>query len=207
MNPNTNQNPNINSSTGINQNSPHIDISLPGQDRDTFPPHAFTSGQGETKNKHVPILAIIVVTVIAFAGTTGVATYMVMKNMNSNSIFANTDTPDESDVNIVEAVQTTGNESEEDVLRQLDEKVSSSSSDPSDYFDNLMTKIAFLFDFEEYDSVKTTLDGISTEGLSNFQLFQVYTSYARYYSIIEDNSSAAQYEALAAEAESKYFAE
>ena len=182
--------PNTNNNSFINPNSP------------------LTSSGKEKKKFALPSFFFpVVIAVILSSGLSVTVTYLIMKDNSGSSIFSNEEIPEESDVNIKSVIGTTGNESKEDVLKQLDEKISSSSSDASENFDDKMTKIAFLFDFEKYDEVKSALDGISLDNLSNYQLFQVYNSYARYYNLVGDSASAEDYKARAKDAEEKYIVE
>ena len=170
-------------------------------------PAPFSSGVEKKKLNLPSFLLPVIITAVLTAGVSVGITYLIMKKANEPSIFSKEETPEASDVNVTSVIGTTGNESEEDVLRQLDEKISSSSSDAAENFDDKMTKIAFLFDFEKYDDAIAMLDKISLDGLSNFQLFQVYNNYSRYYTLAGDSDSAAEYKSLAADAEAKYIVE
>ncbi len=171
------------------------------------PASAISSGAGKAPRKISPLVLPLSITVLLTACISVGITYFIMKRNSEPSIFSTEETPEPSDVNIISVTGTTGNESEEEVIRQLDEKIASSSSDAKENFDDKMTKIAFLFDFEDYDGVKSSLDKISLDGLSNFQLFQVYNSYARYYKLIGDSASASDYEKKATAAQEKYITE
>ena len=170
------------------------------------PTAPISSGSGKSSRFSFSILPLIIVAVLS-AGISAGITYFIMKRNSEPSIFSTEEIPESSDVNIVSVVGTTGNETEEEVFAQIDQKIASSTSDADENFDDIMTKVAFLFDFEKYDEVKTTLDGISLDGLSNFQLYQVYNSYARYYNLVGDSASAKSYESRAADAKAKYIVE
>ena len=173
----------------------------------TAPTAPISSASGKTSRGVSPLVLPIVISVILSSGISAGITYYIMKKKSEPSIFSDEDFPEPDDVNIISVVGTTGNEAEEDVIRQLDEKISNSSSNADENFDDKMTKIAFLFDFENYDSVKSSLDAISLDDLSNFQLYQVYNSYARYYNLVGDSASASDYEKKAASAQEKYISE
>ncbi len=162
------------------------------------------SGKTPKKFSLATVIIVAIVSVIASSATT---LFITSLNPNKSTIFSDEEEPEISDADVKTVIHTDGSESADDVLKQLDEKINSDSSSPSDNFDDIMTKVAFLFDFEKYDEAKSTLDGISQDNLTNFQLFQIYSYYARYYSQIGDTSNATAYEKKASEAETKYISE
>ena len=174
--------------------------------QDPFPQTTNVNPKKTPKSFSISTLVVVAIVSTLVASST---TYLITKNVNQEkeTIFSDEEEPELSDVNVKTVTQTDGSESTEDVIKQLDEKINSSGSDSEESFNTTMTKIAFLFDYEQYDEAKNTLDSIPQDNLTNYELFQIYNNYKRYYEQIGDTANASLYEEKATDAEAKYILE
>lgn len=99
---------------------------------------------------------------------------------------------------------TTGKESEEATLKDLD-KTLAESKDAAEKLDNTLNKVRYLIMLEDYETALSELETLSDAGLSDYDLYRLYGHYSTVYNGLGDTAKANRYKKLADEAHSRDF--
>ena len=147
---------------------------------------AASTGAKKPLNKTL-LFAIIGVVVVA----AGVGAYFLFFNKNGGS--------SSSTVKITEGVSASGPNASQEVQKQLDQKISS-SSDEREVLDAKFSKISFMVMDDEFDSALTALNEFNPSDLSDYDQYRLYNYYTTVYQNLGNESEVERYQKLADEA-------
>jgi hypothetical protein len=151
------------------------------------------SGPRKNKNKSAkPIFFAI----IGAIGATGICALVYF-------LFLDPNRPIGSTVAVYDATSISdGSETDEETNKKLDERIGNAEND-EEKLDATLSKVRYLFLDEEYDEALSILNGISTSGLNDYDLYRLYNHFYTAYTGKGDAANAERYKRMSDEARSR----